>query len=112
MATRRAVGGRRRALRMRVLAEESMCGICGYPVDKTLTVLLGQHGRKCQDPGCHGCEPHPMSPEVDHIIPLHQGGPMYERSNVRLSHRRCNVGRNRKASTARPAAPLPTVGDW
>ena len=39
-----------------ILATQSICGICGQPVDKSLKY------------------PHPMSPTVDHIIPCNRGG--------------------------------------
>ena len=107
-----ANGHRRRQLRARVLAEESHCGICGRLVDKSLTVMFGQHGPKCKDPGCPGCVPHPLRAEVDEIIPRYQGGSPYERANCRLTCRACNVGRNRKTAVTRPAAPLPLIGDW
>ena len=55
-----------------MLTEESDCGICGQPVDKTLKT------------------PHPGSPEVDEIIPVSKGGSPYERANCRLTHRLCN----------------------
>ena len=72
---RTANGHRRRQVRARVLAEEDMCWLCGQPVDKTL---------KTPDPG---------SPEVDEVLPISLGGSPIKRSNVRLSHRLCNVRR-------------------
>lgn len=107
-----ANGHRRRQVRARVLAEETHCGICGRLVDKSLTVIFGQHGPKCRDERCVGCVPHPLRPEVDEIIPRKDGGSPYERSNCRLTCRTCNVGRNRKTAVTRPAGPLPIVGDW
>ena len=47
---------------------------------------------------CHLCDkktdptksyPHPMSPTVDHVVPLSKGG-LHERSNCRTAHARCN----------------------
>lgn len=108
-----ANGGRNRALRARVIAEESRCGICNGPVDKSLTMLWGQHGPRCTDPACPGCIPHPMRPEVDHIVPRSKGGAVYDRSNCRLTHRTCN-GLRGDGSRSQPAppAPLPTIGGW
>ena len=37
--------------------------------------------------------PDPLSPSLDHILPLSQGG-RHERSNVQLSHLGCNVKKN------------------
>lgn len=65
-------GWRRRQLRARVLAAYDVCAICGKPVDKTLKT------------------PHPMSAEVDELIPVSRGGDPYSFTNCRLTHRRCN----------------------
>lgn len=69
---RRANGWRRTQLRKRVLAAYDTCAICGEPVDKTLKT------------------PHPMSAEVDEIIPVSRGGDPLAFGNCRLVHRRCN----------------------
>ena len=54
-----------------ILATQSICGICGMPVDKSLSY------------------PHPMSPTVDHIIPCAKGG-SDDLDNLQLAHRQCN----------------------
>lgn len=65
-------GYRRRMLRQRVLAAYDVCAICGKPVDKTLKT------------------PHPMSAEVDELVPVSRGGNPYSFANCRLTHRICN----------------------
>ena len=55
-----------------ILARESICGICGKPVDKSLKY------------------PDPMSPTVDHIIPLNKGGHPSDINNLQLAHWICN----------------------
>lgn len=65
-------GARRRALRARVLASSDVCAICGKPVDKSLKT------------------PHPLSPEVDEMVPVSRGGDPLSFANCRLTHRRCN----------------------
>lgn len=85
-----ANGHRRRQLRARVLAEESHCALCGAPVDKTLSMLPGQHGPRCKDNTCTGCIPHPHRAEVDEDLPRARGGSPYNRDNCRLMHRECN----------------------
>lgn len=70
----RRLGHHHHTIRAQVIAEESHCGICGLPVDKTL-------------PGTH-----PDGPTVDHIIRRRDGGPN-ARSNYRLAHQRCNSQR-------------------
>ena len=56
----------------RLLASESVCGICGLPIDKTLKY------------------PDPMSASVDHIIPIDRGGHPSDISNLQLAHWKCN----------------------
>ena len=56
----------------RILASESFCGICGLPVDKSLKY------------------PDPMSPSIDHIIPIDRGGHPSDISNLQLAHWKCN----------------------
>ncbi|TCD53838.1 endonuclease [Alloscardovia theropitheci] len=65
-------GNRRRKLRARVIAAYDTCWICGKPIDKSLKT------------------PHPMSPEVDEIIPVSRGGSPFDWNNCRLAHRICN----------------------
>jgi 5-methylcytosine-specific restriction endonuclease McrA len=69
---RRANGNRRTKLIGRVKAEESMCWLCGEPVDTTLP---------------HGL---PASPEVHEVIPVSRGGDPLDRANCHLTHRLCN----------------------
>lgn len=56
----------------RILASQGVCAICGLPVDKTLPF------------------PDPMSPTVDHIIPIAKGGHPSDISNLQLAHLYCN----------------------
>lgn len=55
-----------------ILATQTICGICGKPVDKSLKY------------------PDPMSPTVDHIIPLNKNGDPISLNNLQLAHRYCN----------------------
>ena len=55
-----------------ILATQSVCGICGKPVDKSIKY------------------PDPMSPTVDHIIPLSKNGDPTALENLQLAHRYCN----------------------
>ena len=56
----------------RILATQNTCGICGKPVDLSLKY------------------PHPMSPTIDHIIPVAKNGHPSDLSNLQLSHFSCN----------------------
>lgn len=56
----------------RILKTQSVCGICGQPVDKTLK------------------PPHPLSPVIDHIIPISKGGHPSDLKNLQLAHWQCN----------------------
>ena len=58
--------------RAKILKTQTVCGICGKPVDFSLKY------------------PHPMSPTVDHIIPVSKGGHPSDIDNLQLAHRCCN----------------------
>ena len=56
----------------RILKTKHTCGICGQDVDKSLAY------------------PHPLSPVIDHIIPLSKGGAASSMDNLQLAHMACN----------------------
>lgn len=56
----------------KILATQSVCAICGKPVDKSLKY------------------PDPWSATVDHIIPINKGGHPSDIDNMQLAHFRCN----------------------
>lgn len=58
--------------RKKILATQTICGICGKPVDFSYK------------------NPHPLAPTVDHIIPVSKGGHPSDISNLQLAHRCCN----------------------
>lgn len=60
------------AARLKILRTQTVCGICGKPVDFSYKA------------------PHPLSPTVDHIIPVSKGGHPSDISNLQLAHRCCN----------------------
>ncbi|MDO5131434.1 MAG: HNH endonuclease signature motif containing protein [Eubacteriales bacterium] len=60
------------AARQKILKTQTVCGICGKPVDFSYRF------------------PHPLSPTVDHIIPVSKGGHPSDISNLQLAHRCCN----------------------
>lgn len=55
-----------------ILKTQDLCGICGRPVDKRLKA------------------PDPMSPVIDHIIPINKGGHPSAMENLQLAHWSCN----------------------
>ena len=61
-----------RRARAAVLARETVCYLCGRPVDKRL-------------PGSS-----PAGPTVDHLEARAAGGSLYDSSNLHLAHQRCN----------------------
>jgi len=103
---RYANSAKREAIRAWLLATQDVCAICGHPIDKTLTTYV--------DPRDGKVKRHPMSAEVDEIIPVSKGGSPIDRDNVRLVHRSCNQRRgNRTEAIRRPqTAPLPTSRQW
>lgn len=77
----RRSGSARRKARAQVLAEETHCWLCGYPVDKQLPAG------------------HPLAPEADEVIPVKYGGSTTDRNNLRLANRICNQTRCAKPAT-------------
>lgn len=100
---RRANGSRRTSLRKRVAAEGEPCHLCGKPIDYSLP------------------SGHPMSFELDEIVPVSKGGDPFRRDNVAPAHRMCNQrrgnrdlahGRLQECETDLLSMPLPTSQDW
>ncbi len=56
----------------KIYATQQICGICGKPVD---------FGFKF---------PHPLSPCIDHIMPVSKGGHPSALENLQLAHMFCN----------------------
>ena len=56
----------------KIYATQTVCGICGKPVDFSYKY------------------PHPLSPCIDHIIPVAKGGHPSDISNLQLAHWTCN----------------------
>lgn len=107
MATRRTdrTAGNRGAYekaRQKILKTQTHCGICGKPVDFSYTY------------------PHPLSPTVDHIIPVSKGGHPSDINNLQLAHRCCNREKSDKLlAVAKPEETklidnrdLPQHCDW
>lgn len=61
-----------------ILATQTLCAICGKPVDKTLPTY------------------DPLAPTVDHIIPIAKGGHPADLDNLQLAHRICNRNKSDK----------------
>ena len=87
--------------RKKILLTQEVCGICGMPVDKSLQF------------------PHPLSPTVDHIIPIEKGGHPSAIENLQLAHFACNRQKSDRLqrAAAEPKAPapmrmLPLSCDW
>lgn len=84
-----------------ILKTQSVCGICGRPVDKTLKA------------------PDPMSPVIDHIIPINKGGHPSAMENLQLAHWSCNRQKSDKLFNIAKEEPkvlgnrnLPQSRDW
>ena len=71
------------AARKKILKTQTICGICGKPVDFSYRY------------------PHPLSPTVDHIIPVTKGGHPSDISNLQLAHRCCNRQKSDKLMDVR-----------
>ena len=95
---RSANGHRRRQLRKWLASLGRPCGICGRPIDYSLP------------PG------HPMSFEVDEIVPVSLGGDPLDRGNVQAAHRICNQRKGNRLEGShggkRGGRGLPMSRDW
>ena len=87
----------------KILATQSVCALCGKPVDKGLRY------------------PHPLAASVDHIIPVNKGGHPSDLDNLQLAHWTCNrqksdklQKRHRKAEEDETISNriLPQARDW
>lgn len=87
----------------KIYASQTVCGICGKPVDKFLRY------------------PHPLSPCIDHIVPIAKGGHPSDRENLQLAHWTCNrqksdkiIRRHKKAEEDETLSNrvLPQSRDW
>jgi len=87
----------------KIYATQTVCGICGKPVE---------FGMKY---------PHPLSPCIDHIIPVAKGGHPSDLDNLQLAHWTCNrqksdklLGRHSKAENEETISNrvLPQSCDW
>ena len=76
----------------RIYATQTVCGICGKPVDFSFKF------------------PHPLSPAIDHIIPIAKGGHPSDISNLQLAHFTCNRQKSDKLIASKAASSsLPEV---
>ncbi len=64
----------------KIYATQTICGICGKPVDFSVKY------------------PHPLSPCIDHIIPVSKGGHPSDIDNLQLAHWTCNRQKSDKLS--------------
>ena len=89
--------------KQRIYATQTVCGICGNPVDFSLKF------------------PHPLSPCIDHIIPVSKGGHPSDIGNLQLAHLCCNRQKSdklvAKVDFAQQKEPisnreLPQTFDW
>ena len=76
----------------RILKTKHTCGICGRDVDKTLAY------------------PHPLSPVIDHIIPVSKGGHPSNMDNLQLTHWKCNRDKSDKLYSGQTNA-VETIGN-
>lgn len=86
----------------KIMATQDCCGICGKPVDKSLRY------------------PNPLSPCIDHIIPIDRGGHPSDISNLQLAHWTCNRQKSNKIMETKKNSKsevvtnrmLPQAQDW
>lgn len=77
-AIKRGASGAERIVPAEIYARDKYrCGICGKKIS------MNEH------------VPHPLSPTIDHVLPLSEGGP-HVSTNVRAAHFRCNSLRSNR----------------
>lgn len=76
-----------------ILKTRNTCGICGHPVDKSL-----KYG-------------HPMSPVIDHIIPVAKNGHPSDIDNLQLAHWSCNRQKSDKLFNERKEEKTGVIGN-
>lgn len=91
---RRTNGAKRTALRKRVKALGLPCALCGKPIDYSLPAG------------------HPMSYELDEIVPVSKGGSPYDIDNVQPAHRCCNQAKGDGRKGRPSKASFPTSCNW
>lgn len=74
----------------RILKTERLCGICGKPVDMNAK------------------PPDPLSPCIDHIVPVSKGGHPSDISNLQLAHWTCNRAKSDKLYKESKNVEIPT----
>ena len=77
----------------KIYATQSVCGICGKPVDFSLKY------------------PHPLSACIDHIIPVDKGGHPSDIDNLQLAHLTCNRQKSDKLFGTNYAKAEKSVGN-
>ncbi len=75
----------------KIYATQTVCGICGKRVDFKLKF------------------PHPLSPCIDHIIPVAKGGHPSDISNLQLAHMTCNRQKSDKLVQKQDFGTMPEV---
>lgn len=77
----------------KIYATQTVCGICGMPVDFSIKY------------------PHPLSPCIDHIIPVSKGGHPSDIDNMQLAHMMCNRQKSDKLAEKTIEAQEETIGN-
>lgn len=86
------IGQHRTALeknRKKIFATQTVCALCGKPVDFSLKY------------------PNPLSPSIDHIVPINRGGHPSDISNLQLAHWTCNRQKADKLQKSDAPAVIP-----
>lgn len=91
-------GAKRRELRRYFKHRGEPCALCGKPIDYSLPAG------------------HPMSFEIDEIIPVSKGGDPFSKQNTQAAHRICNQRKGNKLIRQGKAKaanlPIPKSREW
>lgn len=91
---RRSNSTRRNAIRKRWRSIGAPCALCGRAIDYSLPAG------------------HPMSFEVDEIVPVSRGGDPLDFDNTQPAHRICNQRKGNGTRASAASLPLPLSRSW
>ncbi|QGP89768.1 hypothetical protein GKZ92_20315 [Gordonia sp. 135] len=97
-----------------------LCDECRH---RSASLYMSADALRRRDGGnCHLCgllvpataqKPHPLAPEVDHVLPISRGG-THDPENLALAHKTCNIAKGGRPATWRrdPAEVAPMLAEW
>jgi 5-methylcytosine-specific restriction endonuclease McrA len=93
-----------RKQRKTILANDDICALCGFPVDKQQPYWVENGEARIVNP---------LAPTIDHIVPIRKGGSINDINNLQLAHWKCNNAKRDKLLIRSQKSDNPTEPmDW